>query len=283
MAGAATVIFVRLIEASPIALGFYRLGFSVILFAIPIILGGYKDYKGITKKEVGICILAGAMLFSHFMFWFSSLQMTSIASAFVLFSLNPLILLIPTYFFLKKRVSGKAVIGIIVALAGSALIVSLNQTLEDNTFLGDVSGFLAGIFFALYFFIGQIMRAKLPMLNYVFIVFSSCFVFFAIAMVVTGTPLTGYRTEDYILMFSMALVCQVLAHALYNWCMGYVSALYVSVFTTTQTAIAILYGIIFFREIPEIFQVIGAVIVVAGLLYYNYNSMEKQGGICTTK
>jgi len=274
MAGASSVVFIRFIQASPIALGFFRLGFSVLLFGIPIVFGGYKEYKGITKKDFLFCVLSGFILFVHFICWFYAVNNTSVASAAVLCSLHPFVVLFATYVIFKKKVSIKAVIGVIIALTGGALVATGNQTLEGNFIFGDIAGFSAGVLFGIYFLMGRTMREKMPTLNYVFIVFSSCFVFFAIAMFVTATPFTGYRTEDYVLMFLIAVVCQGLAHAMYNWCMGYASSLYVSVFASVQSVASIFYGIIVFNEIPVILQWIGAAVAVAGLLYYNFNSQE---------
>jgi len=274
MSGAASVVFIRLIEASPIAIGFYRLGLSALIFGIPILLGGYKHYKGTTTKELLLCILSGFILFCHFVTWFTAIKTTTIASAAVLFSLHPLAVLVATFFILKKKVKAKAIVGILVALSGGAITALANQTLYGSHIFGDSIALISGILFGAYFFIGQIMRSKMATLNYIFIVFTSCFVFFAIAMVVTGTPFIGYRTEDYLLMIGLTIICQVLAHAMYNWCMGYVSSLYISVFTSIQAVIAVFYGIIFFQEIPILFQWIGAFVAVSGLLYYNVNSHE---------
>jgi len=274
LSGAASVVFIRLIEAGSLAIGFYRLGLAALLFGIPILFGGYKNYKETTKKDVAICILAGFVLFLHFVCWFTAINSTSIASATVLFSLHPLVILVVTCVGFRKKVKVKAIMGILVALSGGALIASVNQTLDGNFIFGDIMGFAAGIFFGGYFLLGQIMRAKMPTVNYVFIVFSSCFVFFAIAMFVTQTPYIGYRPEDYILIVAMTIVCQVLAHAMYNWCMGYTSSLYVSTFTSVQSVVAVIYGIVFFSEFPVFLQWIGVAIAVSGLIYYNFNSQE---------
>ena len=270
LAGAASPIFVRLIQTSPIAIGFYRLGFSVLLFAIPVILGGHKNFKGLTRKDYGCCVVSGFFLFCHFFCWFTAVKTTSISSAVVLGSLHPLVILFGTYVFMKQKINRKAVIGILIALTGGAIIAGVNQTLEGHQIMGDISAFMAAVFFGGYFLMGQMMRAKIPALNYVFLVFGSCFVFFAMAMFVTATPFTGYRAQDYLWIFAMTLVCQVLAHAMYNWCMGYVSSLYMSVFSSVECVIAIVYGILLFQEIPMIMQCAGAAIAVFGLLYYNY-------------
>ena len=275
VAGSSSAIFIRLIQTNQIAMGFYRMGFSVPLFAIPIVLGGYKDYKAFTRKDYALCFLAGFFLFCHFFCWFTAVQNTSIASAAVLGSLHPLVVLFVTTVFMKQKVSAKAVIGILIALTGGAIIAGVNS-IEGNTLMGDAAGFLAAVFFGSYFLVGRAMRVKVPTVNYIFLVFSTCFVFFAIAMFLTKTPFTGYRPEDYLLIFAMMLVCQGMAHALYNWCIGYVPPLYVSVFATIDCVFAATHGVIFFQEIPTLMQFTGAAIAITGLLYYNYNNNQRE-------
>jgi len=272
LAGPASVVFIRLIQTDPLAMGFYRLGFSVLIFAVPVILGGHKGFKGLTRKDYLCCVISGFFLFCHFFCWFTAVKNTSIASAIVLCSFHPLVILFFTYVFMKQKVSIKAVIGILIALAGGAVIAGVNQTLEGNYIMGDIAAFMAAVLFGGYFIMGQIMRAKIPTLNYVFIVFGSCFLFFTIAMFLTGTPFTGYSSQDYLWILVMTLVCQVIAHTMYNWCVGYVPSLYISVFASVETVVAVLYGIIFFREIPAFLQCVGAAIAISGLLYYNLNS-----------
>ncbi|MCL1941579.1 MAG: DMT family transporter [Synergistaceae bacterium] len=278
ISGASSVVFIRLIETNQMAMGFYRLGFSVLLFAVPILLGGYKYYKELTSKDYLYCVLAGFFLFCHFFCWFTAVKNTAIASAAILFSLNPLMLLLVTTVFFKQRVNAKAVAGIFVALAGGAIIAGFDYGFEGSHTAGNVAAFMAAVFFAAYFLVGRAMRTKIPAVNYIFLVFGSCWIFFTIAMLITNTPFSGYRAQDYIGLFIMAMVCQGIAHAMYNWCMGYVSSLYMSVWVSVESVFAIAFGAAVFREFPALWQYIGGIIAIFGLVYYNYNCSEESKG-----
>jgi drug/metabolite transporter (DMT)-like permease len=175
---------------------------------------------------------------------------------------------------MKQKINIKAAIGVLVALTGGAIIAGSGSSLAGNHIMGDMAGFMAGVFIGGYFLIGRAMRVKVPALNYVFIVFGSCFVFFTMAMFITNTPFTGYRAEDYFWIFMMALVNQGISHAMYNWCMGYASSLYVSVFASIDCVFATGFGVLVFREVPTVWQCVGGMIAISGLLYYNYYSQE---------
>ena len=276
IAGSSSVVFIRLAETNQMAMGFYRLGFAVLLFAVPIIAGGYKNYKGLKAKDFLYCVTAGFLQFCHFFCWFTAVKNTSIASATILFSLHPLILLFITVIFLKQRISRKSIAGILTALLGCAIIAGFDYSLVESHTAGNAAAFAAALFFAGYFLVGRAMRVKIPAVNYIFIVFGSCWLFFTAAMFITETPFFGYRGEDYLWLFIMAVVCQGIAHALYNWCMGYVSPLYVSVWVTMESVVAVVFGAVVFREFPAVWQYIGGMIAIFGLLYYNYIE-AKQG------
>ena len=161
--------------------------------------------------------------------------------------------------------------GIILALLGGVLVAGLDyQQLSSGNFTGDVLAFLAGLFMGLYFTIGNEVRKNVPGSTYVFLVFFACWICFAIGMVATGTPALGYSLSDYLYIIGLTLVCQIGAHAVFNLCFGYVDSLYVSAWESGESVFAILMGVIFLGQIPTSWEILGSVIVVIGLLYYNY-------------
>jgi len=276
IAGSASVIFIRLIEANQLTMGFYRLGFTLLLFAVPIISGGYKGYTAFTKKDFFYCGAAGVFLFGHFFCWFTAIKNTAIASAAVLGSVHPLVILFVTAVFMKHQVKVKSLIGIIIVLAGGAIIAGFDYSYAGSNTMGNAAAFMAAVCFGSYLLIGKFIGSKVPVLNYVFTVFGVSWFCFIAAMWMTGTAFAGYRKEDYLWLLAMAVICQIMGHVMYNWSMKYVSSLYVSVWVSLEAVFATVLGIIFFREVPEIWQYIGGAIAISGLLYYNYHEEERR-------
>lgn len=280
IAGATSGIFVSLIDAPPLAIGFWRLGMGLPFIGIPlfkkILQGGEAKrevLEGLGKKELLWSIASGVFLFFHFFTWFNGVKNTNIASAVVLASLHPLIILIITGLILRRHVSFRGVLGILVALLGGAMIAGLDyKQLAAGHVKGDILAFLAAMFMGIYFAIGAEVRKKVSSSAYVFIVFSVCFICFVAGIIATGTPILGYSTEAYLYIIGATLVCQIGAHAVFNLTLGYVDSLYVSAWGTSESAFAIVLGIIFLNQIPTAYQVIGAIISILGLLYYNYRT-----------
>jgi drug/metabolite transporter (DMT)-like permease len=175
---------------------------------------------------------------------------------------------------MNHKVRVKSVIGIIVILCGGAIIAGFDYSFAGSNTYGNIAAFLAAVFFGGYFLIGQHMRDKIPFLNYIFLVFGACFLFFAAAMLITRTPFTGYRIEDYLWILAMMILCQAMSHMLFNFCVRHAPPLYVSVWASIDVVFTTSLGIICFYEIPTAWQFIGGIIAISGLLYYNYNEVK---------
>lgn len=271
IAGSSSGIFGSVITAPALAIGFWRLTIGTPFFAAPVLVKQRETLKQISKKNLILTFLSGAFLFGHFFSWFTCVKMTDIASAVVLATLHPLVVIIATIFVFHKKVGRRPIMGIIVALLGGTLIAGLDiNQLSSGNFMGDVLAFLAAVFMGIYFVIGGEVRKEVPGSTYVFLLFLSCWICFAIGVIVTGTPILGYSVKDYILIIGLTFVCQIGAHAVLNLCMGHVDSLYVSAWESGEAVFAIILGMIFLKQFPESMEIIGAVITVIGLLYYNY-------------
>ena len=270
--GATSGVLGKLITAPSMAIGFWRLTIALPFFIIPVLMNEEKKakLKAVAPKDLLWCFISGAFLFAHFFSWFSAVKLTNIASAAVLASLHPLVVLLVTIFIYKKKVSLKAVLAIAVALMGGAVIVGVDyNSFAGGNLQGNIFAFLAAMFMGLYFAVGDAIRKRVDGGLYVLLVFSSCWICFAVGNIVTGTQLLGYPVMDYVLLVAMALMCQIGAHAVFNLCIGHVSSLYVSTWETGDAVFSTLFAILFLQQLPKTYEIIGCIIVVCALLYYN--------------
>ena len=98
--GATSGILGTLTQAPSMAIGFWRLTMALPFFAVPILIKkeDRELLKSIEKKDIIWCFIAGAFLFGHFYSWFNAVKSTNVASAAVLASLHPLVVLRVTVF-----------------------------------------------------------------------------------------------------------------------------------------------------------------------------------------
>ena len=256
-----------------IGIGFWRLTLVLPFFLIPVLTSTEKKklLKGVSKNDWLWCGLSGLFLFIHYFSWFNAVKMTNIASAAVLASFHPLAVLAVTVLIMKQKVSLKSVAAILVALCGGAVVMGFDlAALTSGQLAGNLFGLAAGIFMGLYFAVGGYVRKRVDGGIYVLLVFSACWICFIIAAAGTGTPLLGYTFTDYLYVAMMAIICQMGAHAVFNMCMGHVSPLYVSTWETADPVFCILIAIVTMGQFPKTYEVVGCIIVVGALLFYNY-------------
>ncbi|MBQ6899958.1 MAG: DMT family transporter [Firmicutes bacterium] len=261
-----------------IGIGFWRLTIVLPFFLIPALTSSEKraQLKAVSKSDWIWCCISGLFLFGHYFSWFNAVKMTNVASAAVLASFHPIVVLLVTVFIMKKKVGWKSVAAIFVALCGGAVVMGFDMAaLTSGQMTGNILGLFAGIFMGLYFAVGGHVRKRVDGSIYVLLVFAACWVCFAVASAGTGTALLGYTFTDYLYVAIMAIVCQMGAHAVFNMCIGHVNPLYVSTWETADPVFCILIAVVTLGQIPKGYEIIGCIVVVAALLFYNYQESKE--------
>lgn len=277
ISGSTSGILGRLISADSMAIGFYRLTMALPFFLIPVLLRKRTSLKAVPTRDLVWSAISGMFLFWHFLSWFIAVKNTTIASAIILADLHPLIVMGITVIILKKKIPTRAAVGVFVALLGAALVMGFDFGFANHQVYGDIMAIFAAVAMGIYFCIGGVLRKDIPGDIYITLVFSACWICFTIGMIATGTPFFGYPLSDYLWLIVMTALCQVGAHAVLNWSMRYVPALYVSAWGTTEIVSAPLLALLIFGEMPGPTKIIGGGIVIAGLLYYNYHENDTPG------
>src|SRR6056297_412087 len=126
------------------------------------------------RKERIMIALAGVCLGLHFACWISSLYFTSVASASVLVTIHPVILILVESLWFKRSFARTTWVGVFFAFAGSVLLgISDSQIEQDfsNPLLGNALALSAALIFVVYLMIGQQIRQKREWVDYVFPVY----------------------------------------------------------------------------------------------------------------
>lgn len=279
VASSTSGIFAKYVTANSLTMGFYRQLFALPMFIIPVAISYREELKSLIKKDVIWAIVSGFFLFGHFFCWFSAVKLTTIASAVVLAALHPLIVLAIMMLAFKDKIPLKSILGILIAMAGGAIVAGFDYSFAGENILGDLLAVGAAACMGIYFVIGDKVRERMPAAIYVMIVFGTSLICFFVGMIVTKTPFTGYPPMDWAAIIGATLLCQIGAHGVWNWSMGYVSALYVSAWETMEIVFATLLAFLIFGEVPSLWQIVGAIVVIVGLLYYNFNENKKLGKV----
>ncbi len=261
-------------SAPSLIISTYRMGFTVLLLLPSVLSKNLDEIKKIDRKTFGICIISGIFLAFHFATWIESLKHTSVASSTVLVNTHPVFIVLASFFILKERVSKETLIAIGIALTGSMIISTGDSSLGSNILYGDMLAILGALFVAGYMMIGGIIRQKLSVTAYTFIVYTSCTITLILLSLLTKTPLYPYPAPELLRFFMLAIFCTIMGHSLFNWALEYVKPTFISTAVLGEPVFATIWAILFFNEIPRPWQIVGSLIILYGI--YRYTRIEER-------
>ncbi|HYJ60765.1 MAG TPA: DMT family transporter [Actinomycetota bacterium] len=259
-----SAVLVRLADAPGLAVAFYRCLFASLLLVPWALLRHRGALAVLSRRERWLLVASGLALAGHFASWIPAIGLTSVAASVVLVQTTPVWVVIigPAF---GERASRGAVAGIVVALAGTAIIVAGDLGGGTDVLLGDLLALVGALFAAIYILLGRRIRQRVPVVPYTATVYSIAAGGLALLMLVAGTPFTGYSTRQWGLFLAMTLGPQLLGHTVFNLLLGQVSATVVSVALLAEPVGATVLAAMFLDEAPGIQTVIGGLVVLAGV------------------
>jgi drug/metabolite transporter (DMT)-like permease len=265
---------VRLSSADPLAIGAWRLAFSMIIVAIAVIVTGqWREWKNITGREAAFAVAAGIALAFHFWAWNTSIHLTTIAASVTLVSLQPPIVIAISAIFLREVPSRRQVLGIVVAVIG-AMVIAIPDRLATTgeatrgAFLGNMLAISAAITAAIYYTIGRHLRTTYGIWAYVGLSYGACTVTLFIMAWTTGVKLLPQPPHEMAIFAGLALGPMLLGHTGLNWALKYMPAYVVNLIVLGEPLGATLLGALIpaIRQIPSIATIVGGAIVLTGVL-----------------
>jgi drug/metabolite transporter (DMT)-like permease len=262
-------VLIKASAAPALIISTYRLAFTVLLIAPYTIIKNKNELRNIDKKSLLLCALSGIFLALHFATWITSIKYTSIASSAVLVNTHPVFIVTLTYLIFKDKISKKALFSIAMTLVGGIIISSGDKGLGSNVFLGDMLAVAGAAFVAFYMIIGRVMRQRLSVTAYTFIVYLSCTITLFILVIATKTELYPYDLKDWAIFLALAVFCTILGHSIFNWSLEYVKPTFLSVAILGEPVFATLWAALIFAEYPTYYNVIGSTIIILGIYLFS--------------
>jgi drug/metabolite transporter (DMT)-like permease len=283
VAASTGAIFIRFAQSegvSSIFIATTRLLFASIILMPVIIIKYIPHIRNLRIKDWLFSLSAGFFLAVHFVFWVTSLEYTSIASSVLLVSTTPIWVILISSILFKERINKIFFLGLVCALSGS-MIVSLSDVCSWNKFtvtcpqiselvqgkaiLGDVLALLGAWAASGYLIIGKKVRSKLPLLPYVFIVYSVAAILLTIISLINKYPIFGLPSKVYIWLLLLALIPQLIGHTIFNWTLKYVTTSFVSISLLGEPLGSTFLAVLLFNEIPSWMKVPGFLLLFTGI------------------
>lgn len=258
-------IFVRLAEAPPLAVAFYRIAFATLMIAPFALRSARATLPGLPRRSRWLVLLAGLALALHFAAWITSLSYTSIASSVLLVNTAPVFAVAFSRIFLDERVRGAVLFAIALALLGALLIAAGDWQRAPSSLTGNLLAIAGAITLAAYHVLGRGLRDALPMGAYVLCVWTAAAVVLAGIAAVSGTPFAPYPVRTWGMLLALALVPTVFGHGLVNRSLRALSAPTVGLFLLGEPLLASALAFVLLHEVPAPGTALGGIVVLLAL------------------
>lgn len=265
VAMSSAAVLIRLAEAPALVVASYRLGLAA-LFLLPLAAWRSAAELGrLTPALLAGAAAAAALLALHFAAWISSLDHTTVASSVLFVSTSPVFAALGSHFLLGESLTRRMALGVLLALAGGAVVAGGGAALRGSQVLGSGLALLGAVAMAGYLLITRRARARLSLLAYIALTYGGAAVLLNLVTVKSGLPLSGYPLETLGLFLALALIPQLVGHSLLNWAVGFLSATVASVAVLAEPVGASLLAALVLGELPHPSTVAGAPLILLGV------------------
>lgn len=283
LAASCSSILIRSANAPSLIIGAWRLTLAsltltpIALWAIAARTPSGRELRQLGRRDLSLAVLSGIFLGLHFATWITSLRYTTVASSVVLVSTTPLFVGLSSHFLLGHKLSRRSWLGILVSVAGAALISLGDFDVTGRGAWGDTLALLGAITGSAYFLIGRELRSRLSLLAYVFPTYWVAAIVLALSAWVAGNRFTGYAWQTWLVFLLLALGPQITGHSLVNWSLRHLSTTLVSVSLLGEPIFAAILAALILAEVPTPTKISGAALVLAGI-YVTTQGENRQTG-----
>ena len=258
-------IFIRLAEAPPLVIAAYRLTIASLVLILLTYKKTFPSVKRLSGRDSLLLLLSSFFLALHFALWITSLSYTSIASSVILVTCHPAFVAVISYFLWHEVLNRLTIGGMVIAFAGVVLINYGGFDFGSQAILGDVLALVAGFAMGGYLILGGYLKNRIEIMPYLTMIYSGAAVILLLATAGFGYSFTGYSGTTYLMMVLLAVIPQLIGHSSFNLALRLIPVTLVSVAILGEPVGATLLGYFILDEVPTVKELIGGVLILAGI------------------
>jgi len=268
-------------DIEPMALAALRTGFAVLCL-LPFWLPKRKSTSELKSKGISqlLLALAGICLGLHFSFWIASLHYTSVASASVLVTMHPVMLIVAERLIFKKNFRPIVWFGVIISFSGSVLLGVADETsleMFPDALLGNAFAFTAAVIFVVYFMMGRKIRQYTEWIDYVFYVYLYATATCIVLTIFWVGGLPAVSGTALLIGLALAIGPTIIGHGSMNYAVKYVSPTLLSTLILSEAIFAAIAAYFIFNEVPTLFSIGAMIIILLGVSLTWYRRVNKPG------
>lgn len=265
-----TALFSKLISLTALEITLLRSIFAVLVI-LAIFLWQKKSIRLSNTKDYAIVVLLGVLLALHWVTYFHSMQVSSIAVGVIALYTFPVMTVFLEPLFHGERPHFKDVISALTVLFGIYLLVP-EFSLNNDTTLGIFWGVLSALFFALrnivqgHYFKGYTAKHSL---------FYQTLVTFIVLLPFSFEVIPQVTNIQWGQLLVLGLFFTAVPHTLFAFSLLNLKAKTVSLVACVQVVYATIFAALILSEWPQLSTAIGGLIVVSAAMYESYTTGQK--------
>jgi drug/metabolite transporter (DMT)-like permease len=267
-------IFVRLSEVGPVATAFWRMLLALPLLALwsasTVRREAHTPAPAPARppaRAAGwrMAVLAGVFFAADLAVWHWSIRLTSVANATFLANLAPVAVTLGAWLLLGERIRPVFFVGMLLALAGAALLMGANIGGREAVLRGDGLGVLTAVFYAGYQLCVKRLRDAQSTARIMFVSGTACAAVLLPLALLTGETILPSSLAGWGVLLGLALVCQFAGQSLITWAVAHLPASFSSLSLLLQPVAASGFAWLLFGEALAALQWLGGAAVLAGI------------------
>ena len=259
-------VFYKLASAPAVAMVAWRMliGTAVLAPVAYVMRRATPHRIRFTRADLQLSAAAGAFFCVDLVLWAVSLRYTSVASAALFVSTQPIYVaaLATTYF--GERPSRELFSGVALGIVGIIIVGAVDLHLSGRALIGDGLALTAALAETAYLLIGRRVRQHIDAPRYVLVVYATCAVCCWLALYALGVP-AHMSGHDMMMAFGVALSATVVGHTLVSLSLGYMPAPVVAISFLAQPMLAALFALAFLHQSIPWTTAAGGAIALAGI------------------
>jgi len=275
-------IFVRTLTQNGIdstTLLFLRFSIAIIPLLIAIWLTDRTLIK-INLRDLPLFLVCAICILGLNLCYNESMNTVPLSLAATLLSTAPIFVLIFAYIFFKEKITSRKLICMILAILGCFLMTGiLEENLGGIPIFGILSGVGAALFWAVYLIAS---KKSLEKGLHTFTILFYAIIIISIAMI----PFTNFnQITDFVSINPMMVTIFLILHSTFSFALPYIfSTLSLNYIDSGVSSIllsgaepfaALIFGLIFYSEIPTILMFCGFILTIFAMIMLNRKDVEK--------
>jgi len=250
-------LFGKWLSLSPVFIVLGRVFFASLALALLLFIS-HQGFSITPRKTYLTLLFLGFILSIHWVSFFQSIQVSSVAIGLLSYSTFPVFTTFLEPLFFKERLLKINVIFSLLCLFGVFLIIPSFQ-FNNSTFRGVLWGLFSGFTFAILTIFNRKLTQRLSPLSIAF--YQDLFAtIFLLPFLFVLRP--SFSSKDILLLIILGTVCTAASHTFFINGMRYIKAQTASIISALEPVYGIVFASLFLSEIPSFRTIAGGCIIL---------------------